>query len=113
MNDISFLEIKQCIYHLGYNEFPLLLTEALLSSESLVEVAILSILKDHIDIVHIVEVPIQLHYVGVVQSPLNFQLSFHLAEKVKLFQHVFEDHFQSYGEVLILLNCFVDFSKFA
>ena len=72
MNDISFLEVEQCIDHLGYNQFAFVFTEALLPAQSLVQVAILGILQHDIDIVHVIEVPVQLDYVGMVQSPLNF-----------------------------------------
>ena len=55
----------------------------------LVQVSELAVLKDHVDVSLFIEVSIELHNVGMVKPPLYFEFSFHLREKVELFQHTF------------------------
>ena len=53
------------------------------------------------------------HYVRMVESPLNFELSLHLAEEVKLFEHVLKDYFKGARLSRDPLNCLEDLAEFA
>ena len=54
----------------------------------------LAVVQDNVDVLLIVEVAMQFDDIWMVESPLNFELSFHLAKEVKLLEHVLEDHLQ-------------------
>jgi len=49
----------------------------------------------------------------VVQAPLNLELTFHLAEEVKLLKHVLVNDFECDGDARAAFNCAEDFAKFA
>ena len=71
----------------------------------------LTVLQHHVYVFCVVEVAMQLDDVWVVESPLYFELSFHLTEEIKLFKHVLEDHFQCYGNTCVSLYGLKNFSK--
>ena len=60
------------------------LREALLAAQLLVQVAMLAVIEHNINILGVIEVPMQTDNVRVVQSPLNFEFTLHLRKEVKL-----------------------------
>ena len=73
----------------------------------------LAVLKHHINVLCVVEVSVQLHDVWVVESPLDFEFTLHLGEEVELFEHVFEDDFESARYASITLHSFEYFAEFS
>ena len=55
----------------------------------------------------------ELHNIRVVQSPLNFELALHLAEKVELLEHVLEDDFESNWDASATLCGLKDLAELA
>lgn len=55
----------------------------------------LAVLEHHVNVLRIVEVPVKAYNIRMVKSPLNFKLTFHLAEEIKLFEHILENHLES------------------
>ena len=92
VNNIPFLEVDQCLNHLRYHEFSLPLLKLLLTPESLKEVAALTILQHSVNILLVVKVAVESHNIGVIESPLDFQLFFHLTEKIKFLQSGLHHH---------------------
>ena len=72
----------------------------------------LTVPQHHIDVLRVVEVAMQLDYIWMVESPLNFELTLHLAEEIKLLQDVLEYDFECTLYATSLLNCFEDLAEF-
>ena len=53
-----------------------------------------TVLEHDVDVFSIVEIPVKLDYIRMVESPLDLKLTFHLREEVELFEHVFKDNFE-------------------
>ena len=92
MNHVAVLQVEQCLDNLRDDVASFVLGETLLSPQLLVQIAVLAALKHNIDVLGVVEIPVQLHDVRVVESPLNFEFALHLGEKVEFLEHVLEDH---------------------
>ena len=54
-----------------------------------------TVVKDHVDILCIVEITVKCDNIWVVESPLNFELALHLTKEIKFLQHVLEDYLKS------------------
>ena len=89
------------------------LRETLLSSQLLVQIYVLTILQHHIDVLGIVEIAMQLHDIGMIQSPLNLEFSLHLGEKVEFFEHLFIDDFEGNRNASGSLHSLENFAKLA
>lgn len=66
MDHISLLQVEQRVDHLCDNVARFLFTETFLPSQLLIQVAMTTILEHHIDVLRVVEVPIQAHDVRVI-----------------------------------------------
>jgi len=51
--------------------------------------------------------------IRMVESPLDFELTFHLAKEIKLLKHILENNFKSTRHTSRPLNCFKDLTEFA
>lgn len=91
MDHVSLLQIQQRVHHLINNVSRFVFAETFLTSQFLVQISVSAILEHHIDVLGVVKIPVEAYNVRVVQSPLNFEFSLHLTEKVKLFEHVLKD----------------------
>ena len=87
--------------------------ETLLTPQLLVQVAVFAVLEHHVDVLRVVEVPVQADNIRVIQSPLNFELAFHLAEEIKLLEHVLENDFESAWDAGRPLNGLEDLAELA
>ena len=94
MDNVTVLEVEEGLDDLGNYVASSILREAFLLSQLLVEVTVLAVLQHHVYVLGIIEIAVKLNDIRVVESPLNFELSLHLAEEVELFEHMLEDNFK-------------------
>ena len=113
MNHIPVLQVEQCFNHLGYDVPGAVLAKTLLTPQLLIEVAMLAVFKHYVDVLSIIEVPMQTDNVWMIQSPLNFKLAFHLAEEIKLLEHVLENDFEGAWDAGRPLNGLEDLAELA
>ena len=113
MNHISFLQVQQSVDHLIDNVPGFVFAETFFSTQFLVQISVSAILEHHIDVLGVVKVAIEAYDVRVVKTPLNFEFSLHLAEKVELFEHMFENDFQGNWDSRRSLHCLENLTKFA
>ena len=95
MDHVAVLQVEQRLDHLGYDMPCAILREALFSAQLLVKIAMLAVLQHHVNVLCVVEVAVKAYNIRMVQSPLNFKLSFHLAEEIKLLEHILENDLES------------------
>ena len=91
MDHVAVLQVEQRLDHLRYDMSCAILREALFSAQLLVKIAMLTVLEHHVNVLRIVEVAVKAYNIRMVQSPLNFKLAFHLAEEIKLLEHILEN----------------------
>ena len=85
VDHVPVLEVEQSFDHLGYYMSCTVFREALLSAQLLIKIAMFTVFEDDIDVFSVVEVAMKTHNVWMVKSPLDFKLSFHLAEEIEFF----------------------------
>ena len=110
---VPVLKVEQSFDHLSYDVTGAVLAEALLAPQLLVQVAVFAVFEHHVDVLGVVEVPVQTDNIRMVQSPLNFKLAFHLAEEIKLLEHVLENDFESAWDASRPLNGLEDLAELA
>lgn len=94
---VPFLQIDERLHDLSDDQPAFVFIEEFLSSQLLVEISILAVFEYHVDVGLVIEVSVQLHNVGVVKPPLDFEFPLHLREKVELYQHRLEYDLESDG----------------
>ena len=83
---VALLQVNKCFHYLSNHKLSFSFIEILLSPQSLKKIATWTVLQHCVDILLVVEVAVEAHYVWMIKSPLNFELFFHLTEKVKFFK---------------------------
>ena len=113
MDNITVLQVEKRLDDLSDYVPSSVFREAFLASELLIKVSVLTVLEHNVDVLGIVEVSVKLNDIWVVKSPLNFQLSLHLWEKVKLLKHLLEDNFECTWDTCRALHCLEHFAELA
>jgi len=72
VDNISFLQVQQCLNHLRDYYLRLNFVKSLFSAQSLEQVTILAVLQHSVNVRFIVEVAVQADDVRVLKSVLNF-----------------------------------------
>lgn len=112
MDDVPLLHVNECTHNLSDDVSRLLFRKILVLLQSLVEVAVVRVFKDHIHVLLIVEVAIEPDNVRMPQPPLNLQLFLHLRKEVELLKQVLLDKLECNLFVRVSLNRSVNLSKF-